>query len=91
MICAAIVTAGGIGSRMGADIPKQYLSLAGVPILARTLSIFEEHPEIDFIVLTTPGGHVDYCLSEIVQRHGFRKVRNIVQGAEQGSNLFSMV
>ncbi|MGO9738299.1 MAG: 2-C-methyl-D-erythritol 4-phosphate cytidylyltransferase [Desulfomonilaceae bacterium] len=80
MICAAIVTAGGIGSRMGADIPKQYLRLAGVPILARTLSIFERHPEIDFIVLTTPGGHVDYCLSEIVQCYGFRKVRNIVQG-----------
>ncbi len=80
MICAAIVTAGGVGTRMGADMPKQYLCLAGVPILARTLRIFEEHSEIDFIVVTTPKEQVDFCFSQIVRRYGFRKVRNIVQG-----------
>ncbi len=82
MICAAIVTAGGVGTRMGADMPKQYLGLAGVPILARTISIFEEHSEIDFIVVTTPREQVDFCFSEIVRCHGFRKVRNITQGGD---------
>ncbi len=83
MICAAIVTAGGIGSRMGADIPKQYLHLSGVPILGRTLMIFEEHPEIDFVVLTTPKGQVDHCLYQIVQRYGLGKVRKVVEGGDK--------
>ena len=89
MVCAAIVTAGGVGLRMGHDIPKQYLELAGIPILARTLDVFETHNEIEFIVLTTPKGHVDYCQSDIVERHGFRKVRNVTQGGatRQGSVL----
>src|SRR5688500_19856397 len=35
--CWAVVPAAGHGSRMGADIPKQYLPLAGAPVLERTL------------------------------------------------------
>ncbi|MCX5873188.1 MAG: 2-C-methyl-D-erythritol 4-phosphate cytidylyltransferase [Deltaproteobacteria bacterium] len=82
MICAAIVTAGGVGARMGSDIPKQYLHLNGIPILARTLAIFQAHPGIDFIVLTTPIGQVEYCSSEIVARYNLTKIRNVVQGGD---------
>lgn len=80
MVCAAILTAGGSGARMSAGIPKQYIILQGTPILVRTLRIFEKHPGIDFIVLTVPGDHVDYCESEIVKRHNFQKVRKVVKG-----------
>ncbi|MGC8658830.1 MAG: 2-C-methyl-D-erythritol 4-phosphate cytidylyltransferase [Desulfomonilaceae bacterium] len=89
MIYAAIVTAGGIGSRMGKNIPKQFLKLGGIPILALTLKVFENHPEIDFIVLTTPERYIDYCKSQIIQRYGFQKVRHVIQGSvtRQGSVL----
>lgn len=43
----AIVPAAGIGARMGAEIPKQYLMLNHQPILAHTLDRLLEHPRID--------------------------------------------
>lgn len=50
----AVIVSGGKGSRMGADIPKQYLELSGIPVLARTLIAFCEMEFIDNIVLVLP-------------------------------------
>ena len=47
--CAALILAGGSGSRLGSDIPKQYLSLNGVSILRRTVDTFLAHPDIDAV------------------------------------------
>ena len=47
--CAALILAGGSGSRLGSDIPKQYLSLDGVSILRRTVDTFLAHPDIDAV------------------------------------------
>ena len=47
--CAALILAGGSGSRLGSDIPKQYLCLNGVSILRRTLNTFLAHPDIDAV------------------------------------------
>ncbi|WP_198264080.1 2-C-methyl-D-erythritol 4-phosphate cytidylyltransferase [sulfur-oxidizing endosymbiont of Gigantopelta aegis] len=49
--CWAILPAAGVGKRMGANIPKQYLLLAGKTILEQTLSVFLQHPNISGIVL----------------------------------------
>jgi len=51
---AAIIPAAGFGTRMGADIPKQFLELAGVPVLVRTLRVFLSHPAIHLIMLVLP-------------------------------------
>jgi 2-C-methyl-D-erythritol 4-phosphate cytidylyltransferase len=50
----ALIPAAGSGSRMGADVPKQYLQLLGKPLLHHTLSIFCMHPLIDrvYVVLS---------------------------------------
>lgn len=45
----AIVLAGGTGSRLGAKLPKQYLEVAGKPIIAYCLQTFDRHPAIDAI------------------------------------------
>ena len=45
----AIIIAGGVGSRMGADIPKQFVQVNGKPILFYTLEAFQRHPMIDAI------------------------------------------
>lgn len=47
----AIVPAAGIGSRMGADIPKQYLPLNGQTILAHTLDCLLSHPQIAQVIV----------------------------------------
>ena len=42
----ALILAGGRGTRLGGDIPKQYLSVAGIPVLRRSLEAFLAHPRI---------------------------------------------
>ena len=57
----AIVLAGGNGSRMNSNIPKQYMEIAGKTILHYSLQQFEECPFIDEIILVTRKEDVDYC------------------------------
>ncbi|MCI5158182.1 MAG: hypothetical protein D3906_07015 [Candidatus Electrothrix sp. AUS1_2] len=57
---AAIIPAAGFGSRMGAAVPKQFLDLAGLPILLRTLRVFLDHPAIHRIMLVLPPEHLRY-------------------------------
>ena len=83
MICAALVTAGGLGKRMRGPTPKQYLELNGRPVLAWTLSVFDTHPLVEFVVLTVPPGDEDFCMEKIVKPQGFQKIRNIVAGGEE--------
>jgi len=80
MSYAALITAGGIGKRMGANGPKQYLNLLGEPILGRTVMVFELLPLIDVIVVTVPPGDESRCRSLLTDRLGARKVRAVVSG-----------
>ena len=52
----AVIPAAGVGKRMGTNIPKQYLPLAGKTVLEQTLSIFIKHPAIEGIVLAVTKG-----------------------------------
>lgn len=47
--CAALVVAAGRGQRFGGDVPKQYLALAGAPVLRRSVLAFVEHPRVDAV------------------------------------------
>jgi 2-C-methyl-D-erythritol 4-phosphate cytidylyltransferase len=80
MKCAALVTTGGVGKRMGAPVPKQYLDLNGRPLLAWTLAVFQSHALIDRIVVTVPHGDEDYCLDQIVRRFELTKVTDVLAG-----------
>lgn len=78
----AIIVAGGSGKRMLHDRPKQYVSLAGTPILARTLIAFENTPSIGSIILVVPVGDRDYVSDEIVGRYSICKIKQIQAGGE---------
>ena len=47
--CAALILAGGTGSRLGSDIPKQYLTLNGKSVLRHTVDVFLRHPQVDAV------------------------------------------
>lgn len=83
MAVIALVPAAGMGKRMGAGINKQYLQLGGMPILARTLRLFEEAPFVDRIVPVIPVDEIDFCREQVVERYGFRKVGEIVAGGKE--------
>ena len=79
----ALVPAAGMGRRMGAEINKQYLLLAGKPILAHTLQVFQDTPFIDDIYVVIPAAEIPYCQEHVVERHGLTKVRQIVPGGAE--------
>jgi len=62
----AVIVAGGSGSRMKAPVKKQYLSLDGVPLVARTLIAFDRHPAMDQLVLVVPEGDLTWCRTAMV-------------------------
>ena len=66
MICAVIV-AGGSGSRMQAPEKKQYLHLAGLPLLSHTLMTFDRYTDLDRICLVVPGEDLEKCKKEVLK------------------------
>jgi 2-C-methyl-D-erythritol 4-phosphate cytidylyltransferase len=75
----AIIAAAGSGKRMGSDQPKQFLSLAGTPIIIRTISAFEKCELIQEIVVVLPAEHSADFLS-LAGKFGLRKIRRVVPG-----------
>ena len=69
----AIILAGGVGSRMGVDRPKQYLIVKDKPIIAYCLEIFQNHSAIDKIVIVVSEEWQDY-VEENVAKYGLTKV-----------------
>ncbi len=59
--CTVLILAGGTGTRMGSETPKQYLDLSGAAVLRRTIDAFRAHPGIDDIsVVIGPGDKPAY-------------------------------
>lgn len=82
----ALIPAAGMGKRMGASVNKQYLHLGGMPIVARTIAVFEQSPLIDAIYLVIPADEIHYCREHVVEAYGFRKVVKIVAGGRERQN-----
>ena len=74
----AVVFAGGVGTRMGADVPKQFLELDGKPVLAHTLALFQEHPLVDGIVLVVSPEYFDDCRA-LAAKYGIAKPLDLAE------------
>lgn len=78
----AIVLSGGRGSRMNSDIPKQYMSVCGKPLLYYSLNMMQ-HSFIDEIILVAAEGDIQFCKDEIVDKYNFNKVSCVVAGGKE--------
>jgi len=77
-----IIIAGGVGSRLGAPVPKQFVEVLGKPVIAYTMEHFQNHPEIDAIELVCVDGYQEH-LKGIVEKYGITKVLKIVKGGSE--------
>lgn len=77
-----IIIAGGVGSRLGASVPKQFVEVLGKPVIAYTMEHFQNHPEIDAIELVCVDGYQEH-LKEIADKYGITKVFKIVKGGSE--------
>ena len=77
-----IIIAGGVGSRLGASVSKQFVEVLGKPVIAYTMEHFQRHPEIDAIELVCVDGFQEH-LRGIAERYGISKVAKIVKGGTE--------
>ena len=77
----AIILAGGVGSRVGADRPKQFVEVLDKPVLSYTIEIFESHPEVDAIEVVCHKSWKDY-LDDMIAKYGYKKVKWIADGGD---------
>jgi len=76
-----ILVAGGSGSRMGTDIPKQFLELCGKPVLMRTIEVFHEFDPACDLVLVLPENQQEFWAG-LCLKHLFSLPHRIASGGE---------
>lgn len=82
----AVIFAGGIGSRMHTKSrPKQFLELNGKPVIIYTLELFDNHPQIDCIVVVCVKPWMSF-LQKMLKKFEINKVVRIVSGGETGQD-----
>lgn len=85
MANVALIIAGGLGARMGQDIPKQFLNVKDKPIIVYTMEAFQKHPDIDAIEVVCLDGWHD-VLRAYAKQFGIAKLENIVSGGKNGQD-----
>ncbi|MFV0553938.1 MAG: 2-C-methyl-D-erythritol 4-phosphate cytidylyltransferase [Mangrovibacterium sp.] len=83
----AIIVAGGSGTRMGSNIPKQFLPLDGMPILMHSLTAFHAFDAEMQLILVLPSFQVSYW-EKLCEKHHFKLAHRIVAG---GNSRFQSV
>lgn len=79
----AVIIAGGVGSRMGMSVPKQFVTIDNKPVLIYTMECFQNHPMIDVIELVCIDGWQETA-QRYADKYGITKLREIVTGGETG-------
>ena len=74
-----ILTAGGVGSRVGSDIPKQFIHVENKPVTAYTMEAFQRHPSVTGIVVSCLSGW-EQVVETYAKAYGINKLRGIVTG-----------
>lgn len=77
----AVIIAGGSGSRMGQDIPKQFINVYDKPVLIYTLEGFQKHPQIDTIEVVCIEGWHDIVWA-YAHQFNIDKLKWIVSGGD---------
>ena len=89
MHVTAIVPAAGGGTRLAGPLPKQYLVLAGIPLLTRTLQALRASGRVDHLILGGPPGHEARCRTELLEPFGLHADAVIPGGADRQASVFA--
>lgn len=78
-----ILLAGGVGKRMGADLPKQFIEVNGKPIFVYTIENFQRNKQIEKIVVVCVKEWMGH-LKQLIQKYGLTKVEWVIEGGSTG-------
>lgn len=79
----AIIIAGGVGSRMGQEIPKQFINVGEKPVIVYTLEAFQKHPLVDAIEVVCLAGW-EQVLRAYARQYKIDKLKWVVKGGASG-------
>ena len=79
----AILTASGTGTRMGQEIPKQFLNVNDKPVIVYTMERFQNNKEIDGIVVVTLPEWIEF-IRVYARQYGIAKLKAVVPGGKTG-------
>ena len=83
----ALLTAAGSGSRMGQDIPKQFMNIDDCPVIIYTMQAFQHHPQVDAIAVVCLNGW-EVVIKAYANQYGITKLKYIYPGGD--SNFHSI-
>ena len=75
----AVIIAGGVGSRMGMSVPKQFVTIDNKPVLIYTMECFQNHPMIDAIELVCIDGWQETA-QRYADKYGITTLSELVKG-----------
>lgn len=78
-----ILLAGGVGKRMGAEIPKQFIEVSGKPIIVYSLENFQKNEQVEKIVVVCVKDWIPY-VKDLIQKYNLSKVEWIIEGGNTG-------
>ena len=78
----AIILAGGSGMRVGGELPKQFMQVAGKQVIEYSIEAFENHALIDEICIVTRADYVQ-VMKDLVAQRGYRKVKHVLPGGKE--------
>jgi len=78
-----ILLAGGVGKRMQAEIPKQFIEVQGKPIIVYTIENFQRNPQIEKIMVVCVKEWIDHLYS-LIEQYSLTKVQWIIEGGNTG-------
>lgn len=78
------ILAGGVGARMGMNLPKQFLQFAGRTVLEHSVQAFENHPDVNKILIVMNSDYVDEAKA-IIKKNNWPKVCGVIIG---GNNRY---
>lgn len=81
--CTAVILAGGSGSRMKSSVPKQYMPVAGKPLIWYALNAVQNSGIIDDCILVTGVDDINNVHENIVKKYGFTKVQTVTAGGTE--------
>ena len=78
----AIILAGGTGSRLGYEIPKQFLKIAGKTVIEHTVDVFEKNTCIDEIAIVIHESYIS-DIENMTLKNEWKKVKKILKGGAE--------
>lgn len=86
---AAIILAGGRGTRMHSDRSKQFIEVKGKPVIYYTLKTFIDNKDIDKIILVLPEDEVEYCRDNVLEKYGLKVDAVAIGGSQRQDSVYN--